>query len=164
MPCCFSNRKWFHERATMLIYNLKVNNDSLFFTYFLIYHLIYMYVCMYKCVCTYTYMYTYICICICICVCIYMCMCMCMYMCIYIYVCMCSICICICICIYIYISVSFIFSAFLFHDPYSDFKTNTPKYEEIFSLLQPIYTVAKRCATIVAVFLNGLPEISTPCS
>ena len=60
--------------------------------------------------------------------------------------------------------LDFIFSAFLFHDPYSDRNTNTPKYDAIFSLLLQIYTVAKRCATIVAVFLNGVPKISIPCS
>ena len=41
---------------------------------------------------------------------------------------------------------------------------NTPKYDGIFALLLPIYTVATRCVTIVAVFLTGLPEISTTCS
>jgi len=60
--------------------------------------------------------------------------------------------------------LAFIFSALLFHDPYSDLNTNAPNYDGIFSLLLPIYTVAKRCAPIVAVFLNGLPEISTLCS
>jgi len=60
--------------------------------------------------------------------------------------------------------LAFILSAFLFHDPYSDLNTNTPKYDGIFSLFLPIYTVAEKCVTIVAVFLNGLPEISTQCS
>jgi len=79
-----------------------------------------------------------------------------MYVCMYVYI---------YIYIYIYIYVLFfIFSAFLFHAPYSELTTNTPKYDGIFSLLLPIYTVSKRCAAIVAVFLNGLPEISTPYS
>jgi hypothetical protein len=71
--------------------------------------------------------------------------------------------------IYIYIHtyicvLAFISYAFLLDDPYSDLNTNTPKYDGIFSLLLPIYTVAKICATIVDVFLNILPKISTLCS
>jgi hypothetical protein len=45
---------------------------------------------------------------------------------------------CVCVCV-----LAFIFPAFLFHDLYSGLKTNILKYDWIFSLLLPIYTVVR---------------------